>query len=435
MLTNDNIVKSKMPGLKSIVKNSSWMAAEQAIRMAGGLFVGISIARHLGPSKYGALSFALALSSMIGIFASLGLTRTIVRELTLHGHEDVFARRILASTLAWRLIFSFLCYSTTVAISVIFGQGDPILVSIVATTVAFSSFDVIDLYFQSKTASHLSVIARSLNFFIFIVIKVGLLINNGTLIDFAIVTTLEAIGSASSLWLTNRSYGLNISLEDIDLTYGWRLISYSWPELFAGFACLIFMRIDQIMIGNLLGDKAVGQYAIASRLAEAWYFIPGALVASSFPAIIRQRAIDKKLYMKRIQQLMVTLVGISYIAAIVVMLLAPLGIGLLFGPIYSDSVPILVILVWSGLFVSLGTASGSWIMAEGKPMLNLTRNMMGATSNIAFNFYLIPRLGTSGAAVGTLLSLSLAYLFSDFINPQTRHLGYIKIKALLLIWK
>ena len=217
--------------------------------------------------------------------------------------------------------------------------------------------------------------------------------------------------------------------------YGWSLIAQSWPELFAGFACLVFMRIDQIMLGNMLGDEAVGQYAVASRLAEAWYFIPSALVASSFPAIVRQRTTDRVLYLKRIHQLLVTLVAISYAVALLVMFMAPWAVETLFGKAYEHSASILIILVWSGLFVSLGTASGSWIMAESKPMLNLTRNVMGAAANIALNYILIPLHGTVGAAVGTLMSLCLAYLLSDFLNPQTRHIGWLKVKALLLVWK
>lgn len=424
-----------MPGLQKILQNSGWMAAEQVVRMIAGLFIGIWIARHLGPSDYGALSLALALSSLIGIFATLGLTRTVVRELTLHASDEAFARRMVATTLAWRLLFSVLCYGVTVAICLAFDQGRPLLVSIVAATIAFSSFDVLDLYFQSKTASRYSVVARSISFFAFLCIKVVLLLNNADVVLFAVVTSLEAMGSALALWIASRSFGIKARPQDVDMRYGWTLIAHSWPELFAGFACLVFMRIDQIMLGNMLGDTAVGQYSVASRLAESWYFIPSALVASSFPAIVRQRTQDKALYLKRIHQLMVALVAVSYVVAALVMLLAPWVINTLFGSAYQDSASILVILVWSGLFVSLGTASGSWIMAESKPMLNLTRNVMGAVANIAFNLYLIPRHGPVGAAVGTLLSLSLAYLLSDFMNPQTRHIGVLKLKALLLIWK
>lgn len=424
-----------MQGLRKILQNSGWMAAEQVVRMIAGLFIGIWIARHLGPSDYGALSLALALTSLVGIFATLGLTRTVVRELTLHASDEAFARRMVATMLSWRLIFSLLCYLVTLAICLGFDQGRPLLVGIVAVAIAFNSFDVLDLYFQSKTASRYSVVARSISFAVFLCVKVALLLTDASVVLFAVVTTLEAMGNALALWIAGRSYGIKVRSQDIDMRYGWSLIAQSWPELFAGFACLVFMRIDQIMLGNMLGDTAVGQYSVASRLAESWYFVPSALVASSFPAIVHQRTQDKTLYLKRIHQLMVALVAVSYVVAALVMLCAPWVVNELFGSAYQDSAAILVILVWSGLFVSLGTASGSWIMAESKPMLNLTRNVFGALANIAFNFYLIPRYGTVGAAVGTLLSLSLAYLLSDFANSQTRHIGMLKLKALLLIWK
>lgn len=422
-------------GLSRILRNSGWMAAEQVIRLVAGLFIGIWIARHLGPSTYGSLSLALALSSMVGIFATLGLNRTVVRELTLHANEEDFCKRIVASVLAWRLAFSVICYAITVGISLGLGQGDPLLVGIVAASVAFTSFDVIDHYFQSKTASRYSVIARSANFFLFLVIKLLLLLVEADVVYFALTTTLEALGSALALWFACQTYGIKPAIKDIDMRYGWRMIVHSWPELFAGFACLVFMRIDQIMLGNMIDDVAVGEYAVASRLAEAWYFIPGALVASSFPAIVRQRTQDPVLYLKRLHQLMLGMVGISYLVAAAVTLLAPWAVSILFGAAYSNSATILIVLIWSGLFVSLGTASGSWIMAEGKPMLNLTRNVAGALANIAFNFYLIPHYGPIGAAIGTLASLSIAYLLSDFLNPKTRHIGILKLKALLLIWK
>ncbi|BBD78256.1 flippase [Hydrogenophilus thermoluteolus] len=424
-----------MQGLEHILKNFSWMAADQVARTVAGVLIGIWIARHLGPNDYGALSLALALSSLVGVFATLGLNRAVVRELTLHANEEKFVRRIVASTLVWRLLFSILCYVATVTISLVFDQGNPLLVGIVSATLAFTSFDVIDLYFQSKTASRYCVLARSVSFFGFLCIKVGLLLGNSGVLHFAVVTTLEAMGNALALWWAIRAFGIKLSAGDIDMRYGWSLIAQSWPELFAGFACLVFMRIDQIMVGNVLGDEAAGQYAVASRLAEAWYFIPSALVASSFPAIVRQRRRDRVLYLKRIHQLLVVLVAISYVVAVAVTFLAPWAITKLFGQAYTRSADILVVLVWSGLFVSLGVVSGSWIMAEAKPILNLTRNVIGAVTNVAFNLYLLPRYGTVGAAVGTLLSLSFAYLLSDFLNPQTRHIGMLKLKAIFLICK
>lgn len=424
-----------MYGLKKIIKNSSWLAAEQVIRMAAGLFVGVWIARHLGPSEYGVLSFALALSSMVGIFANLGLNRSIVRELTLCANDELFARRIVASAIAWRLLFSAICYAVTVTISIALDQGDPMIVGIVAASIAFTSFDVFDLYFQSKTASVYSVLARASSFLIFLGVKIWLLTRQAEVFEFAIVTSLEAMGNAIALWIAMKSFGIRPNTSDIDLNYGWTLIKASWPELFAGFACLIFMRIDQVMLANLMDEATVGQYAVASRLAEAWYFIPGALVTSTFPAIVKQRQEDRIVYLKRIHQLFVTLVAISYLIALLVTLFGSWVITNLYGSAYENSANILVVLIWSGLFVSLGTASGSWIMAEGKPILNLTRNTLGALFNIGFNLYLIPRYGAIGAAFGTLMSLSVAYVLSDFFNPQTQPIGVMKIKSLFLLLK
>jgi O-antigen/teichoic acid export membrane protein len=421
--------------LSNILNNAAWMSIEQVLRLFGSLLIGIWIARHLGPTEFGSYSFAIAFSSLIGIFSNLGLNRTLVRELSLNLSDKAFTQRIIATSISWRILISVACYVFAATLSIFFEQGRPLLIAIIALNIVFNSSEVFDIYFQSRTASRYAVIARSISFFVFLLIKILLLLNEGDIVDFAIVMSLESFGTALSLYLANKYFGIKLHFSDIDFRYGGRLIVKCWPELLAGFACLIFMRIDQIMLGNIIGDAAVGQYSIASRLAESWYFIPTALVASTFPALVIKRTSDKTLYLKRIQQLMLVLVLISYLVAFIVTLIAPWGIPFLFGPDYKNSSSILIVLIWSGLFVSLGTASGSWIVAEGKLMLSLTRNLIGAISNILFNLYLIPRYGALGAAYGTLISISIAYFFSDFLNKQTRQIGFLKLKSILLIWK
>ena len=59
----------------------------------------------------------------------------------------------------------------------------------------------------------------------------------------------------------------------------------SWPLLLSGLVVMVYMRIDQIMIKNMINDEAVGYYSSAVRLCEAWYFIPVTLCNSLFPAI------------------------------------------------------------------------------------------------------------------------------------------------------
>ena len=80
------------------------------------------------------------------------------------------------------------------------------------------------------------------------------------------------------------------------------LVKESWPLIFAGLAIAVYMKIDQIMLGEMIGKKAVGTYAAAARLSEIWYFIPGAIAFSVFPSIVRSKQLDEKIYKKRMQK-------------------------------------------------------------------------------------------------------------------------------------
>lgn len=424
-----------MRGLKRIVSNFGWMAAEQIVRLLVGIFIGVFIARHLGPDQFGALSFALSFSSLIGIFSALGLNRIVIRELALNPTNLLFQSRLVSSVFAIRILAGFGSFLLAISVSIVAHQGDPFLIGIVAFGFVFGAFDVIDQSFQARSKTRLSVIARSSAFFIASALKVALLLHDATVTAFAVVAMLEVSLSAFALSLAYRSEGLSLQLHLADLRYGCCLLKESWSEIFAGFACLVFMRIDQIMLGNMIGQEAVGIYSVASRLAEAWYFFPTALVASTFPAIVRLRETDQILYLRRLHQLLVVLVIVAYIIGAVVTLFSEWIICLLYGQAYIESASVLVVLVWCGVFVSFGVASGSWIMAERRPILNLTRNALGAVTNVGLNYLLIPKYGVQGAAFGTLISQFVAYFASDFVNPYTRSIGWLKLKSIFLVWK
>ena len=56
--------------------------------------------------------------------------------------------------------------------------------------------------------------------------------------------------------------------------------------IFAGMVVSVYMKIDQVMLKEMLDAKAVGIYAAAVKLCEAWYFVPTAVTVSLFPAIM-----------------------------------------------------------------------------------------------------------------------------------------------------
>lgn len=71
-------------GFRRYAANTSWMMAEQMLRIIAGLLVGIWVARYLGPQQFGLFSYVLAFTAIFGGIAKLGLDGIMVRELVNH---------------------------------------------------------------------------------------------------------------------------------------------------------------------------------------------------------------------------------------------------------------------------------------------------------------------------------------------------------------
>jgi PST family polysaccharide transporter len=100
------------------------------------------------------------------------------------------------------------------------------------------------------------------------------------------------------------------------------------------------MKIDQIMLGQMLNDEAVGIYSAAVRLSEVWYFIPIAINASVGPSFYRIRNESKNLFLSRFQKHLDIMVWISVPIAILFLFLSDPLISVLFGKSYSVSADI-----------------------------------------------------------------------------------------------
>lgn len=410
------------------------MMGEQLFRLFVGVGIGVWTARLLGPSKFGELSYAIAFATVFGIVGTLGLNRILVREMVAAAGQPQLIRHLMNTAFAMRLSAAVAVYAICVSGAWFSDDHQLLLIAIIAGSFFFSASDCIDQYFQARLQARIAVRARLLSFIVVVLFKVALLLAEASLPAFALVTLLEYVGAACTLQWIYRQQGHSFQgLFKPDWQLTRKLLAESWPEIIAGFSGVLFVRLNQIMLQHIAGPEAVGSFAVAARLSEAWYFVPSAIVASTFPNILASRAAGNALYMRRLQILMTVMCAISYVVAFLTMVLAEPVIQWLYGTPYKESAAILSLLVWSGLFVSLGLASGSWIMAEKRVHLNLYRNLAGLVTNIALNVLFIPRFGALGAAVATLISLVVAYMIFDLFVPSMRELSRAKMQALLIL--
>jgi O-antigen/teichoic acid export membrane protein len=432
-------MKQKLRSLKShqgfikYFKNTSWLFGEKILRLVVGIFVIVWIARYLGPEEFGLFSYAQSFVGLFTVIATLGLDNIVIRELV----KDESRRYELIGTAFWLKLMGAFGVLIILAIAVNFTTNDMqtnILVFIIASATIFQSFNVIDFYFQSKVMSKFIVYANIISLSISSIIKVILILNEAPLVAFAWVILFDSFVLACGFiyfYFKNNTKSIMKNLK-FTKTTAKGLLKDSWPLILTGVVISIYMKIDQIMIKEMLGSEAVGQYAAAVRLSEAFYFIPVVIAASLFPAIINAKKVSEELYYARLQKLYDFMVWMAIAIAIPMSFASDWLVKILYGTHYYEAGPVLLIHAWAGILVFLGVASGKWYISENLQILYFWRVFCGMIINIILNLILIPKYGINGAAYSILASYTVAAYLFDMFNYKTRKVFYMKTKSLLL---
>lgn len=421
------------PNLVKIVDNIGWLFFDKILRMGVGLVVGVWIARYLGPAQFGLLNFAVAVIGLFGVVAGLGLQGIVVRDLV---RDRGSKEEILGTAAALQFVGGLIAYAAILATIVWLRPDDTLaraIVVILGSMMMFKVSDVAVYWFESQVLSKYTVWVQNGTFLIFAAIKVILILQTAPLIAFAWAMTAEALIVAILLLIVFHLRGPRLRQVRATLKRAKWLLKDSWPLFLSSIAVVIYMKIDQIMLGQIVGNEAVGIYSAAVRISEVWYFVPMAIVMSVFPSILDAKMRSEQLYYERLQQLYDLMVWLSIAVAVPMTFLGPPIIVLLFGDPYVHSGQVLVIHIWAAIFVSLSVASGKWFIAENRQILSLQRHALGAALNLLLNFILIPQFSASGAAIATIISYAFAALFFDIFRSETRQMFFMKMNAFNLL--
>jgi polysaccharide transporter, PST family len=422
-------VKSR-PDLQVILTNISWLFFDKVLRMGVGVFITLYIARYLGTSQFGTLNYATAFVAMFFPITTLGLDGASIRYLV----NNIYPKEQILCTVLWlKLLGGLIALLMCMCGIYFFRPNDSItisLVAILASVGVIQAFNTIDIWFQSQVQSKYTVIAKNTAFILASVLNIILIQGNFPLITFAIATLLEAVLGAFGLIICFSLQGHTINLSKWSTSLAKNLLLESWPLILSGLSVMMYLKIDQLMLGEMIGDKAVGVYSAAARISEAWYFIPVAISSSTAPSIFAAKKISEELYYTKIKKIIRSMTFISIIVTVPMTLLSGFTISTLFGREYSESGSILAVHIWASIFVFMGTATSTWFIAEGLNALSLQRTLLGAITNIILNLILIPHYQGMGAAIATVISYAISGFFANALNIKTREIFILQLKSL-----
>lgn len=417
--------------LQRILSNTLWLFADRVLRLGVGLLVGVWVARYLGPEQFGLYNYAIAFVTFFGAIASLGLDGIVVRDIV---RDPSIKEETLGTAFVLKLVGGVLAIFLTLAGIFLLRPGDTLahwLVGIVAVVLIFQAFDVIDFWFQSQVQSKYTVYARSVAFALIALVRVGLILIGAPLIAFVWAGTIEIGLGAVGLVVAYRLNGHYMRAWRSTVSRARSLLKDSWPLVLSSVMVTIYMRIDQVLIGQLVGNSEVGVYSAAVRLSEVWYFIPIAIVASTFPSVVEAKKVSDTLFYERLQKLYNLMALLGYAIAIPMTFMAGWLVQTLYGSAYSRAAPMLVVLVWSIVFTNLGVARGSFLTTMNWTKIYFMTVFMGFVINLALNLWLVPIYGGLGAAIASLVAYWFAAHGSCFLYKPLFRTGIMLTKAMV----
>ncbi len=154
-------------------------------------------------------------------------------------------------------------------------------------------------------------------------------------------------------------------------------------------------RIDQILMGFLASEAALGIYAVAVNASEALLYLPAATATALLPVAARAGAAERgDQIVRAFRSAAIVTAGAIVVAAAI----GPLLLPLLFGDAFRPSVePFLLLLPGAVGFAAIAVFS-SGLMASSSPGLSSLGPVVSLVVGIALDLVLIPRFDANGAA-------------------------------------
>lgn len=393
-------------------------------------------ARQLSQGDFGDFTFALSIGYMLAQVADFGLQMFVQRELArlLSAGDDgqhrftdpAAAGRMIGGGLLLKsglAIIAMLLIVVAVFLEPVGNRGALLLLGL--AMVLGTGLDYLSYCFRAfgklGWEAWAGLVARTLN----LALGVALLALGTGVWGLALaymVATLAAIVVSYRLLLRYVR-----PLWSVDWAYWRRSLTQPTAVGIGVIFSIISFRVDNLLIPPILGREALAVYNVAYKLFEPSLIVPGVLLAATFPLLARsahEAAPRPNALRDLLGQTQFALLTLGVLAALLLAILAVPLVGLLYGPAYAASAPILAWLALACVPMYLNYGLTNFLIAIDKPRLYAIFTLVSLFVNIGTNLALIPILGPTGAALATiatelsLLALCALAIAHHLMHPQ-----------------
>lgn len=386
---------------KSIKKNSFYSFINALTTLVLPVITFPYASRILHPEGIGKVNFVTAIEGYFAIIAGLGISAYATREAARlrddrHALTKFCKEMIAINSLSMAVSYGLLCMAIIFIPKL---ESYRLMILIRSVNIFFTTIGLEWLYRAEEDFKYITL--RSLIFkfsglaYLFIFVR-----TQDDTIEYLIFGILTSVAS--------NIYNLAHSRKYIDYRYKCRLeLSRHLRPIFTFFGMSVIISVytilDTSMIGFLSTETQVGYYSAATRLTKMTIGVLTSVTSVILPRLsyYRQTGEEKKFLSLAEKSLSINtllalpmLVGLIFLARPLVLLFA--------GEAYIPAVTAMNIISPILFFISSTSIIGGQIFpAMRKEKRTLVSVTIGALTNITLNAVFIPRLGATGAAIGT----------------------------------
>lgn len=398
-------------GASRVARNVGAMAGGQVVTWSMSLLWTLVVPRALGPAGMGIVVTAWSVTGVLGVVLGLGTRNYLVREIVVRPRES---SRLLGTALALRILLSPLFVVAALAyerFAHVSGDARVVLWLAVAATILTQIAEPLQAAFQAiermEYLAYSDVISKSAQGLLGVALAVagfGAIAITGCWAAMAgVVVVLDV------LWLRGR-VPVVLRTSAARLAGMIRQSAAYWAF---GLFFTIYLWVDALMLSLMTRPEVVGWYGVPMKLFQTFMFLPVVLSTAWLPRLVRAFVDGGPEGLRRVARTPVelTLVLSLPVAAAIAIAASPV-VGVLYGPAYRESVPVLQLLALCIPPMYLNIVLNQ-VLVAARRQIAWTWVMAGATIlNPALNAVLIgvAQRRWDNGAIGAALALLLTEL-------------------------
>lgn len=414
--------------VKLIARDSAVYGSADFITKFIAFFSFPILAAYISPRDFGILELILTIISIAGLILSAGLNNAV--------HRFYWDKKTNDDNRTSIVTTGFLCLFFGAVLTIIIGFIPfPYIISKVkqmswpltylglfATLIMMATkpcsgyiLDVIRVQFAPWRfmAFALSTRVLAVCFALFAVVEGNLGLNGWLIANASVLIMTIPLG----LCLINK----DIKLNSCNFYWAKKLLSFGHPFIYAGLAYWLLGSMDRWMLASMTSLEEVGVYSVAFRFASIVVLFSTAFGQAWSPLAIKIRTDYPNDYRNIYGQMLLLLFFTMLLIGGGLALFAGESIFLFMPSNYLPSALPLIILCFGIILKSTQQITAIGISLEKKTFLFAPIAWLTAVVNLIGNYFLIPILGATGAAIATLISfltLTTSYLyFTQKIHP------------------